>query len=233
MDADKTLETMRARHSVRSFTDETISGADVAALQDEIVRCNAEGNLSIKLALDEPNAFDSTLAHYGKFANVRNYLVLAGPPTADLDEKCGYYGERLVLLAQRLRLNTCWVALTFKKRYVRKMLNPGEKLGLVIAIGHGVTQGVPRKSKSPADVSSVPDGMERPGWFDRGVEAALLAPTAMNQQSFAISLEDETVLDGKPVVSLVSKGGPYSDVDLGIVRLHFELGAGADSFAWG
>ena len=232
MDEEKTLEIMQARHSVRSFTDEPISTADVAKLQEEIVRCNAESGLSIKLVTDESNAFDSTLAHYGKFANVRNYIVLAGTPANDFDEKCGCYGERLVLLAQRLGLNTCWVALTFKKRYVRKMLKPVEKLSLVIAIGHGVTQGAPRKSKSVVEVSSVPAGTERPEWFDRGVDAALLAPTAMNQQSFMIALENENSPEGKPFVSLTSKGGAYSDIDLGIVRQHFELGAGIANFAW-
>lgn len=223
---------MQERHSVRSFTDEPISDACAAELQAEAERCEAEGNLSIQLVRNEPNAFDSTLAHYGKFSNVKNYLVLAGSAVADLNERCGYYGERLVLLAQELGLNTCWVALTFKKRYVRKMLKAGEKLGLVIALGHGTTQGKPRKSKSVAEVSSMPNEVEAPEWFTRGVEAALLAPTAMNQQSFMITLEPDAAPDGTPRVKLASKGGAYADVDLGIVRYHFEQGAGPSAFAW-
>lgn len=233
MNSSNIFSIMQKRHSVRSFTDEPISSADAQALRQEIEACNAEGNLSIQLVCDEPKAFDSALAHYGKFSNVKNYLVLAGPSTPDLNEKCGYYGERLVLLAQELGLNTCWVALTFKKRSVRKMLKPGEKLSLVIAIGHGTTQGSPRKSKSAEEVSRIPQGAPRPEWFARGVEAALLAPTAMNQQSFMVTLESDSAPDGKSLVSLVSKGGAYSDVDLGIVRQHFELGAGAGHFAWG
>lgn len=226
------LKVIEARHSVRSFTDEPISDDVAATLQEEIERCNTEGSLHISLVCDEPRAFDSTLAHYGKFSNVRNYIVLAGQATQDLDERCGYYGERLVLLAQELGLNTCWVALTFKKRLVRKTLNAGEKLALVIAIGHGATQGKPRKSKTVEEVSTIPSGKNPPEWFTQGMQAALLAPTAMNQQSFMIALETGTAEDGKAQVSIVSKGGAYSNVDLGIAKLHFELGAGTDNFSW-
>ena len=54
----------------------------------------------------------------------------------------------------------------------------------------------------------------------------------MNQQSFKIELLEGFSADRKPLVSLRSTGGPYSAVDLGIVKLHFELGAGAEKFAW-
>lgn len=232
VETNDVFKLMEERHSVRSYTDEPISDADAVALKDEIARCEAESGLHIKLVLDDSEAFDSTLAHYGKFSNVRNYLVISGPASADLNERCGYYGERLVLFAQGRGLNTCWVALTFKKRYVRKLLAPGDKLGVVIAVGHGASQGGSRKSKTPDEVSFVPNGVECPDWFGRGVEAALLAPTAMNQQSFEIKLEDGASPEGKPLVSLVSKGGFYSDIDVGIVRLHFELGAGPSCFAW-
>lgn len=252
------MQVMEARHAVRSYTDEPIAEADAVALQEMVDRCNEEGGLHCKLVLNEPKAFDSMLARYGKFTNVRNYLVLAGPPAADLEERCGYFGERLVLFAQERGLNTCWVALTFKKRFVRKVIDAGDKLVLVIAIGHGTTQGAAHKSKSAADVVSfqdvdlslggdadskraesagadagrAKDASPTPEWFERGVQAALLAPTAMNQQSFEIILTGATSPEGKHYVDLVSKGGAYSSVDIGIVQLHFELGAGTENFAW-
>lgn len=222
-------EAIFARHSVRAYTDEPISKADRQALQAEIDACNEAGGLHISLVCDEPQAFDSTLAHYGKFSNVRNYLVLAGKPAPDLDERCGYYGERVVLLAQRLGLNTCWVGLTFKKRFVKKALATGEKLVIVVALGQGETDEQARPSKFPADVSEPAD--DAPDWFSRGVEAALLAPTAMNQQRFRFALRGET-RDDKPAVEATAKGGAYTQVDLGIAKLHFEIGAGTENFAW-
>lgn len=226
------MEMMQERHSVRSYTDEPIEENLRAKLRAGIEQENTKGDLSMRLVCDEPRAFDSALAHYGKFVNVCNYVILAGKPAADLDERCGYYGERIVLAAQELGLNTCWVALTFKKRFVRKALDNGDKLVLVIAIGHGVDGGKPHKSKDMAELCRIPADSAMPSWFLAGMDAALLAPTAVNQQKFEIELTDDRDAQSKPLVALHSKDGAYSNVDLGIVRLHFELGAGTDNFSW-
>lgn len=224
-------EAIEQRHSVRSYTDAPIGAEERKALEEEIERCNAEGGLAIKLVCDEPEAFNSALAHYGKFSGVRNYVVVAGPAASDLEERGGYFGERIVLLAQQLGLNTCWVALTFKKRFVKRSVKAGCKLVVVIAIGYGTTSGTAHsRRKSAAQVSSCLE--PAPAWFDRGIEAALLAPTAVHQQSFLITLEDTGSNGALPTVSAKSKGGAYSKVDLGIVKLHFEIGAGKENFTW-
>ena len=131
--------------------------------------------------------------------------------------------------AQQLGLNSCWVALTFNKRKARYEVAPGEELALVAAIGYGETQGKPRRSKSIADVSSAP--ADAPAWFEQGVAAALLAPTAVNQQRFYFEyLPPEG--DGLARVRATSLRGTQTDVDLGIVKCHFELAAGSESFSW-
>ncbi|MDY4609372.1 MAG: nitroreductase family protein [Sphaerochaetaceae bacterium] len=215
---------MRDRHSVRSYDDRPIPDDLRKTLQAEIDACNAAGDLRIQLMTDEPEAFGGMMAHYGKFSDVRNYLVMIGPKNADLDEKAGYYGERLVLKAQMLGLNTCWVALTFSRSRPKKLVVPGDKLVCVIALGYGVTQGVPHKSKPMERLYKV-DGV-MPDWFRRGMDTALLAPTAVNQQKFRFSLAD------KGAVVAESTGGAYSMIDLGIVKYHFEVGAGKDMFHW-
>ena len=210
------MEAMRARHSVRSYTDKPIP-ADVAdILEAEIAACNLAGDLHIQLVKDEMQAFSGFMARYGKFSGVKNYLALVGPKGADLDEKCGCYGERLVLKAQALGLNSCWVAMTYSKIPGAFQIGSGEKLTVVIALGYGKTQGVSHKSKPLSAVSNAGDGT--PDWFKAGVEAALLAPTAMNQQKFTF-----TYADGK--VSAKAGMGFYAKVDLGIVKYHFELGS--------
>ena len=217
------MEAMRARHSVRSYVDRPLEADTVNILEEEISICNREGNLHIQLVKDEPEAFSGFMARYGKFSGVKNYIVLAGPKGPDLEEKCGYYGERLVLLAQSLGLNSCWVAMSYDRGKAACKLGAGEKLCIVIALGYGATQGVPHKSKAVEQVMAAKG--EVPEWFRAGVEAALLAPTAMNQQKFKFALEDGTVA--------VSAGmGFYSKIDLGIVKYHFELGAGRENFRW-
>ena len=218
------MEAMTARHSVRQYEDKAIEPEKLAALEQEITACNQEGGLHIQLGKDEPKAFDGFMAHYGKFSGVRNYIALIGPKGADLDEKCGYYGERLVLLAQMLGLNTCWVAMTYSKIKTAFTVDAGEKLCVVIALGYGKTQGTGHgKSKTFEEVTKTTG--EVPAWFRSGVEAALLAPTAMNQQKFLLTLNANQV-------TAKAGAGFYSKVDLGIVKYHFELGAGKENFTW-
>lgn len=47
----------------------------------------------------------------------------------------------------------------------------------------------------------------------------------MNHQRFMINGKDNHV-------SIECKNGIYSDVDLGILKYHFEVGAGRDNFVW-
>jgi len=216
-------EAMAARHSVRQYKKQPLTAEIVTALQAEVNACNQESGLHIQLVTDEPKAFDGFMAHYGKFSGVTNYLALIGKKRPDLEEKCGYYGERLVLKAQQLGLNTCWVAMTYSKIKTAFVVDSGEKLCIVIALGYGDTQGVPHKSKAVESVINATGQI--PPWFQSGVEAALLAPTAMNQQKFIFSLNGSRV-SVKPGL------GFYSKIDMGIVKYHFEIGAGTQNFEW-
>lgn len=217
------ITAMKERHSVRSYKNEPIADELLAVLQDEIDDCNREGNLHIQLITNEPKAFDSFMAHYGKFSGVTNYIALIGKKSPDLEEKCGYYGERLVLKAQSLGLNSCWVAMTYKKIPGTFTLDAGEKLTVVITIGYGKTTGVAHKSKAISAVSNVT--ANSPEWFKNGVEAALLAPTAMNQQKFTLTLNQNEV-------TAKAGMGFYAKTDLGIVKYHFEIGANSSEWHW-
>ena len=217
------MEAIRQRHSVRQYTDKPLGEDVIRPLEEEIAACNKESGLHIQLVKNESKAFDSFMAHYGKFSGVTNYIAMIGKKGPDLEEACGYYGERLVLKAQQLGLNTCWVAMTYSKIRSAFSVGEGEKLCIVISLGYGKTQGVPHKSKAIEKVAKT-DG-PAPDWFTSGVEAALLAPTAMNQQKFQFTLTDDKV-------SVRAGVGFYTKIDLGIVRYHFEAGAGKEHFTW-
>lgn len=143
------LQAMKERHSVRSYEEKSIEAGTVEKLRSFIKECNKESGLHMQLVLDEPHAFEGFMAHYGKFSGVRNYIALIGRKGNDLEEKCGYYGEKIVLYAQTLGLNTCWVGLTYSKVKSAFQIDPEEKLCLVIAIGYGQTQGVSHNSNFP------------------------------------------------------------------------------------
>ena len=211
------LEAIDARHSVRAYQDKPIDKETRNQLNAFLADCNQESGLNFFIRYDDPDGFDSRLAHYGSFRNVRNYIVLSGKKSDDFDYLCGYFGEKAVLFAQQLGLNTCWAALTFNKKKVKELVPEGETLCMVISLGYGETQGVNRKSKSAQDVT---DGVVDQSWFRKGIDAALKAPTAVNQQKFQFSLKN-----GEPFIRV--KGlGAYAKVDLGIVAYHFEVATG-------
>ena len=222
-------EAITARHSVRKYIDKEIPADIVTVLQDKIAEYNKVGNLNIQLVLNETRAFTGMLS-YGSFSGVRNYFVMVGKKGADLDERVGYYGEQLVLLAQTLGLNTCWVGLSYRK--VPEAYNVGKDEGLacMIAHGDGEIRLVNQKIKTIEQVSNASD--LTPAWFKRGVEAALLAPTAVNQQKFSFEYvgmsNNRHLVRAKKGFSMIG----YTQMDLGIAKYHFEIGAGKNNFDW-
>jgi nitroreductase len=217
------LESIQARHSVRNYTDKKIDGEALEQLNKVVDSCNQESGLNIQLCLNEPRAFGGLMAKYGKFTNVRNYIALVGKKGPNLEEKSGYYGEKVVLKAQQLGLNTCWVGLSYSKGKSIANIRPGEKLLMVIAVGYGETNGAAHTIKPIEALCSVNGGM--PDWFRCGMEAARLAPTAMNQQKFCFELKGNSV-------KATAGSGFYTKVDLGIATYHFEAGAGKNGWEW-
>ena len=186
-------DAIKARHSVRFYKDEPISDEHKAELEALIGECNAESGLHLQLIVDDK-------------------------AMADLEVRGGYYGQKIVLAAQMMGLNTCWVAGTYKRGKCKAEVKDNEKIVCVIAIGYGENQGTKHKSKPLSKLCSVPES-KMPVWFKNGVKAAMMAPTAMNQQKFRISLEED-----EPIIT--SGRGPMTGLDLGIVKYNFEAASG-------
>ena len=217
-------EAIVARHSVRQYQEKPLEASIINRLNEEIALCNQEGKLHIQLVVNEPKAFAGGLAKYGKFSGVSNYLAMIGRKGAD--EAIGYYGEQLVLLAQTLGLNSCWVGLSFRKQPDQYQIDDGEKLHCVIALGYGATQGVQHLMRPMEQFVKVHGTM--PEWFKLGMDAVLLAPTAVHQQKFEFELVDDHTVCARARFTLVG----YGKIDLGIVKYHFEVAAGKENFSW-
>lgn len=213
---------IKERHSVRNYLDKPLPAAVIELLVKEIIEYNRSYGLNIQLITDEPQAFDGLMAHYGKIKGVKNYIALVGKRGSETQEKLGYCGAGLALLAQTLGLNTCFVALTYKKNTKRIRVAKGEKIHCVIAVGYGTTAGVAHKSKP---LTTLCQAKETPPWFLNGMKSAMSAPTALNQQKFLFAL------DGNKV-SAKAKKGFYTKIDLGIVKYFFEQGADPANFVW-
>ena len=212
-------EPIKQRHSVRQYKVLPLEDSAKKKLAALVKECNEQSGLNIQLVCDDPECFNTFLAHYGKFKNANNYFAMVGKKSmGNLDELVGYYGQKLVLEAQMLGLNKCWVAGTFGRKKCKVNIAADEKLLCVISLGYGENQGTAHKSKPVEKLCDVEES-QRPDWFKEGLEASLLGPTALNQQKFKISLKD-----GEPVIT--TKGGPMTKIDLGIVKYNFEAASG-------
>ena len=226
-----TVETIRRRHSVREYDGRPLAQAELDALGAVVGECARESGLDIQLVGDNPEVFN-VIARFGLIRGCRTHVAFvvddakAGDTTkAAVDEVIGYWGQKIVLAAQDMGLNTCWCALCSRKKS-RAVVAPGKKIRLVIAVGHGKTQGFSRKTKSVEALSSV-ECAKAPAWFAAAMEAAQLAPTAMNNQNFKITLFS----DGKTVCIDASKSG-LNMIDEGIVRCNFEIAANEVGADW-
>ena len=214
---------MQSRHAVRKYTNRKIVGEVLEELHKEVEACNLESGMNIQLITDEPKAFNSLMAKLAGFRGVSNYIALVGYKNAEIEELAGYFGQRLVLKAQMLGLNTCWVYSTYAKRKCPLTIGPGEKLICVIAVGYGSDYGAAHSGKKMNNLCKT--DVKMPDWFHRGMLAAMLAPTAFNRQQFMIHLN-------RGHVHFEATGGPCSKINLGIVQYHFEQGVGKDTFLW-
>lgn len=223
------LEAIEHRHSVRHYISKPLAPEIVDALNHKIEECNRAGDLHIQLVTGEPRGFSGIIC-YGQFSGEENYLVVAGRKAPDLDERIGYYGEQIVLLAEQLGLGTCWAGVTYSKIKGAYQLAEGEKVICMISIGYPNDPGRKHKRKSLEQLSNVSE--RTPEWFFRGVMAARQAPTAVNQQKFYFEYLGER--DGHHLVKATRQHSliGYTQMDLGIARLHFEIGAGKENFEW-
>lgn len=223
-----TVETIRERHSVREYDGKPLSRAEFNALGAVVEEYARESGLDIQLVGDNPEVFN-VIARFGLIRGCRTHVAFvvddakAGDVAAD--EAIGYWGQKIVLAAQDMGLNTCWCALCSRKKS-RAVVAPGKKIRLIIAVGHGKTQGFSRKTKSVEALSSV-ECAKVPAWFAAAMEAAQLAPTAMNNQNFKITL----LSDGKTVRIDAPKSG-LNVIDEGIVRCNFEIAANEAGADW-
>lgn len=213
-------EAMLKRHMVRKYIDKKLSRDIINVLTKRIDENNKKYNLNMKLMTNNEKAFNFIIKLL-LAKGVKNYIILAGDKSSNLDEKLGYSGADIMLYAQTLGLNTWWVGGTFN-RSVSKYVDNKKVIG-IIAIGYGQTQGVQHKSKKAEEVYKYEGNI--PEWFKNGVNSALLAPTALNKQDFMINGRNNKV-------SIKYSNSVFSGANLGLVKYHFEVGAGKENFEW-
>ena len=230
------LQAIDIRVSRRDYLPEPIAPEYAQQLHNSIAQYNALTGYHFQLIEGDTGAFGSILRTYGMFRGVCNYIALVGPKQDEhFKEKCGYYGEKIVLEATGYGLGTCWVGASYNKNACTCEVLSGEVFNAVIAIGH-TDHSVSRREKRVASSShSLKNDQKKlfierdvaPDWFYAGMAAVDKAPSAMNKKPATFYHEKNTVF------AKVKSTHLFNLMDLGIAKLHFELGAGGGQWEWG
>jgi len=221
MENKELIDAIWMRRSVRKYLDKRIEESKIEILRESISSLNKTSGLTMEL-IEESDSFRSIKAFM--FKNIRTVIAVKGKANdPDLNEKCGYYGEQIVLEATALGLGTCWVAATFNKKSDSLNIKDDESIVCAIPVGYGA-----ENLSEPASVPDVPqrktisiskflDGNTNvPDWVAAGMKAVQFAPTAMNSQKARFKYAD-----GKLSIQIPS--GKLNMVDLGIIKFHFEI----------
>ncbi len=234
---DDILSAIDKRRSRRKYLPAPPEPLAVKTLQTFIDELNSRESLKMRLILNNGDAFNGFSKSYGMLSGVQNYILLIGNPSdAAETEKLGYFGEWLVLHATALGLGTCWVGGTFDRNSCPTEPKEGESIICAITVGNTTPElsgkeklirwGTHRKSKTAEQMYT--SDAPVPDWFLSGMEAVRKAPSAVNRQPVMFSYENGTVTASVKRIEDAS----YA-LDLGIAKLHFQLGAGGGSWQFG
>ena len=230
-------EAISVRTSARTYLSTPLTPEQRRELSKTLEQCSRRGGVRFRLVCGRPGPFLPLRKSYGMLKGVQNFFVFAGPEDdPDLEEKCGYYGEQAVLAAAAMGLGTCWVGGTFDRESCRDLVGPGEKLVCVAAVGPVpgrlsgreklLTKAARSKRRTAEDLSEA--AAEAPAWFAPAMEAVRLAPSAMNRQGYRFVCNANGTVSAR-----LTATGAFSMTDLGIAKLHFELGAHGGEWGWG
>lgn len=230
------LNAIYSRISRRSYLNKPIEEEKIQTIRTQIDKYNKESHLTIQLIEDGSDAFNGLRKSYGMFTNVRTIVLLKGKiADKDLKEKCGFFGEYLVLEATEMGLGSCWVGATFDKSSDLLKIPSEEELVCILTLGYTAEQTSLKENflrkmahgkVKPLEHFYTSDATPPPAWFLEAIQAVQIAPSARNRQQYLFEYKNDTV------AATSYDSYAFGLVDLGIAKAHFVLAAGG-TFPWG
>jgi len=234
-------EAIAARVSCRAYDERPVEAEKLEQLAVAVDRANAQSTSGVRFELASTQGQGAPVVKLSRAmftGQVFHCIVCLGPNTVLAREQAGYFGEELVLLATQLGLGTCWVAGTYDRETLKANVQPGEEVISIIPVGYA-TEKTPFKQRTirnalrgkdkPYEKLVAGDVASTPAWFEAGVRASMLAPTAVNLQPVVYAWQD-----GAAIATMPGTTRSIQDIDLGICKLHFKLGSQQDgTWEWG
>jgi nitroreductase len=183
------------------------------------------------------SVFKGIIGSLGKVKGASAFIAFIGNMDDPfVHEEVGYTGEGIVLEATALGLNTCWVGGFFRPEIAASLVKVSnkERVLAVTPVGYAresesweekLMTGFGR-SHNRLPLSRLVKGLPRekwPDWVNVSLEAARLAPSAVNRQPWSFDVQD----DGVTVFIRTKRRefGVSKRLDCGIAMLHLEVAA--------
>ena len=183
------------------------------------------------------DVFRGIVGSYGKIKDAPAFIAFIGNmDSASVQEEVGYTGEGVILEATALGLNTCWVAGFFKPEIVASLvgIKSNERVLAVTPVGYALRfesleeklmTGFGRTHRR-VPISRLISSLTQDSlleWIRASIQAARLAPSAVNRQPWGFDVQDGSI------TVYVRTDGPEFNVskrlDCGIAMLHIEVAA--------
>lgn len=240
------LQLLQQRHSVRAFTEESLTMEHVKKLKSLLTMINThQQGLKFQLITDDPDPLAGFSKSYGVFTNPKNYVAAVVDMAApDVFERAGYYAEQFVIKAVELGIGTCFVGGTYDEHKVKAQLRAGEKVLFLILLGYPLNKTklvarmmaklVHRKVMTfeqffepqrelNAAISENPI-------LQVGLEGVACAPSALNKRPVRLFIDSAG--ENKEICAKVDDSNPKNLIDLGIAKYNYNFATDTECM-WG
>ena len=226
------------RRSRRSFDSTELESSVLVQLETVCREFRPFPQARAELVTQSPDkVFKGAIGPYGKIKGAPAFIAFIGNmDDPHIQEKVGYLGEGIILEATAMGLNTCWVAGFFRPKVAASLVgtSKNERILSVTPVGHATAEfsleerimtgfGLAHQRKPLTEIITGLDQAELPHWTKSALEAARLAPSAINRQPWRFYVEPQSI-----TVSVNSPRftfGISKRLDCGIAMLHIEVAA--------
>ena len=240
--AERWYEAIFRRHSRRQFNHKPLPQEiidQILAAEQGLNRLLPGARIVFRNQ-DPDEVFSGAIGTYGKIKDAPAYTAFIGDiRDPNVQEKVGYLGECFILEATALGLATCWVGGFFRPETVARQISieSYEKVLAVTPVGftesnyslaEKMLSGMAgsKKRKPLEELCPLGGQAERQEWVEATLEAARLAPSAVNRQPWRFSVDDNTIkvsLDNNKRIASISNISKR--LDCGIAMAHIEITA--------
>lgn len=229
---------IKERRSRRHYQEQNLAIDLVRKIEDLCKHYRPYPEVRAVLVQQSPDSvFKGAVGHYGKIKNAPAYIAFIGDKEgAFVQEKIGYLGEGIILEATSLGLATCWVAGFFRPEVaaIQTGTLDHEKVWAVTPVGYAAENltfeekvmagfGRHNQRKPLAELCTGIKETQWPKWIRTAVEAARLAPSAVNRQPWRFHINSDSITVG--VDSLKDSYNLSKRLDCGIAMMHVEVAA--------